>query len=465
MVHTSTVRLIGLASLLGLACSNEDTGQTATLSDSATETFTVTNASSNPSNDDDDGTDAASASEPTGGGEAEAGQTDTGETTNVATSTSPGTTDDPETTGPNTSDAESSTSGPPPDTTTGETTADPDTTDGETSNTTDEDTTDTGVDPDCQAPGTQPPCDQGTSDIFKAIGLNCSADKSMAIPISNPVISSPAANAYRVATHYGSAKDPGDPNLWAWGPKEGERLLVIGTGTFPALQPDGGLTEPDSLFGENVDTANGNPDNQNDLPGVMTWAKGSNNGNGGTPFMNCDGAKDCSDTLDPQWNIAQDNTANDIFYMSFDLEVPLGTHGYLFDFAYFSQEWPTYVDTDFNDMFVVWSTSESFTGNVTFINDQPLTVTALDPFMAIQPGDPLLAGTGFPDTFIDTDGAGTGWFTAKGSATPGETFTVAIAIFDMGDDILDTIGLIDKFRWDCEGCIPSEVDSCGIEPQ
>jgi hypothetical protein len=56
----------------------------------------------------------------------------------------------------------------------------------------------------------------------------------------------------------------------------------------------------------------------------------------------------------------------------------------------------------FNDMFVVWSTSESFTGNVTFIDEQPLTVTALDPYMTIKPGDPLLAGTGFPDSFDDT---------------------------------------------------------------
>lgn len=463
MVHTPTVRILGLASVVGLACSSADPGGSATLSGSSSSISFPTN--DDPSADEaDTGAGSLTGSEPTGGGEAEAGQTDTGDVSSTSAGTG-GTTDPGTSGGVMTTDAESSTSGPPPDTTDATTAPDPDTTD---TNTTD-DTTDTGVDPNCQAPSMQPPCDMGTNDIFKAIGLNCSADKTMAIPIANPVITAPDKSSFRVATHYGTAKDPMDPNAYAWGPKEGERLLVIGTGIFPALQPDGGLTEPDSDFipGDNVDDPNGNPDNQNDLAGVMTWEKGSNNGQGGTPFMNCDGQKDCSDTLDPQWNIAQDNTANDIFYMSFDLEVPVGTHGYLFDFAYFSQEWPTYVDTDFNDMFVVWSTSESFTGNVTFINDQPLTVTALDAYMVVQPGDPLLAGTGFPDTgfFGDTDGAGTGWFTAKGSAVPEETFTLAISIFDMGDDILDTIGLIDKFRWDCQGCIPSEVDSCGIRPQ
>jgi hypothetical protein len=357
---------------------------------------------------------------------------------------------DPQTTDPQTTDPQ--TTDPPPETTTtGETT---DT--GDTTNTTDE--TDTGVDPDCQAPATQPPCDAGTNDIFKALGLNCSADKSMAIPIKNPVITSPDPAAYRVTTHFGSAKDPMDPNVFMWGPKEGERLLAIGTGLFPALQNDGGLTEPD----DSDEDENGNPDDLDDLPGIMTWQKGSNNGNGGTPFIDCDGVKDCSDTLDDQWNIQAFNTANDVFYMSFDVDVPLGTHGYLVDFAYFSEEWPYYVGDAYNDMFVVWSTSESFTGNVTFIDEQPLTVTALDPYLLIQPGDPLLAGTGFQG---DDEGAATGWFTAKGSATPGETFTVAIAVFDMGDTILDTVGLVDKFRWDCEGCIPSEVDSCGIMPQ
>lgn len=98
-------------------------------------------------------------------------------------------------------------------------------------------------------------------------------------------------------------------------------------------------------------------------------------------------------------------------------------------------------------MFVVWSNSESFTGNITFIDGQP--------------GSFLLTATGFPN---DADGAGTGWFKAKGSAVPGETFTIAIAIFDMADDIFDTVGLLDGFRWDCTGCVPTEADSCGIRP-
>ena len=82
--------------------------------------------------------------------------------------------------------------------------------------------------------------------------------------------------------------------------------------------------------------------------------------------------------------------------------------------------------------------------------------------MTIEPGNPRLAGTGFPG---DEEGAATEWFTAKASAEPGETFTIAISLFDMGDTVWDSVGILDNFRWDCEGCVPSEVDDCGISPQ
>jgi hypothetical protein len=469
MTKFHNLPLIGLTSLLAVAC-GDDGGTSATQSGEDTST----GESADPST----GTPSPTNSDPTTGidsGESQTGTgTSAGETTaDVLTgttqastevdtlSTGPGETTVAETsTGPD--DTSSSTSTGPDDTssstTDGTTTADTEgTTEGTTDGTTTE-TTDTGPDPDCQAPATQPPCDQNTDDIFKAMGLNCSADKTMAIPITNPVITSPDPSAYRVATHFGSAMDPMDPAKYMWGPREGERMLVLTTGSFPALQADGGLIEMNGSDSQ----SNTNPDGLLDLPGIMNKQEGSNNGNGGTPFMNCDGVGDCSDTINPQWNISQSNDANDVFYMSFDLQVPLGTHGYIFDFAYFSEEYPNFINDPYNDMLVVWSTSETFTGNVTFINGQPLTVTALQNLMSVPVGDPLLAGTGFPG---DGEGAGTGWFEAKGSAAPGETFTVAITIFDMADSSWDTVGILDKFRWDCVGCIPTEVMSCGVQPQ
>ena len=344
----------------------------------------------------------------------------------------------------------------------GTSTAGPSTTTADGDDTTGASTTDDGTggpaQERCEAPVDPQPCDQGDDDVFKAIGLGCSDDPAAGIPIQNPVLKAPDKASWRVARRFGTGTDLVDPNRPAWAPREGERFLVIGTGQFAKLDKDGALVEPDD-----ADTsANNNPDGMKQLPGVMKHQVGSNGGAGGTPFLSCDLVHDCSDTLDQQWNLKPDNAANDVFYMAFQLVTPPGTHGYMFDFAYFSEEWPVYVGTDFNDMLVVWSTSETFTGNVTFIENQPLTVTALDPYMAIQVGDPRLAGTGFPG---DDEGAGTGWFTAKASAAPGEKFTVAISIFDMGDAVWDTVGILDNFRWDCAGCDPSELDSCGLAPQ
>jgi hypothetical protein len=166
--------------------------------------------------------------------------------------------------------------------------------------------------------------------------------------------------------------------------------------------------------------------------------------------------------------------------LSFDITVPAGTHGYQFDFAWFSAEYPEWVAPEpFNDVGLWWSTSETFTGNVTFINDQPLTVTALQDAVHDQGfwgTDPELQGTGFAgmegffclpqNPFGESNcpiGGGTGWYTTTGSAMPGETITMAFAIFDMGDSIYDTVMLLDNFQWDCQGCDP-ELEECGVAP-
>jgi hypothetical protein len=431
--------ILGLGLTLG-GCNGANTSESASESAGATDSSSSGGAAA--TNDPSNGT-SQSASDPT-----------TGVSGNSESATMGTTADVGGTAGPTTEDSTTA-----PD---GDTTAAIDTTTDEGTTAASDGTTggsSTGGPPDevCLAPAMMVPCDSG-DDVFKAIGLNCSDDPTVAIPIKNPVITAPDKTSYRVATRFGTAQDPMDPKRPAWGPMEGKRFLVLTTGKFPALKPDGALVENDDEDSE----SNNNPDELTQLPGVMKYEMGSNSGQGGTPFMDCDGTHDCSDTLEGQWNLEPNNVANDVFYMSFNVTTPPGTHGYLFDFVFFSEEYPVYVDTTFNDMFVVWSTSETFTGNVTFIEGQPLTVTALADYMTIEPGNPRLAGTGFPG---DEEGAATEWFTAKASAEPGETFTIAISLFDMGDTVWDSVGILDNFRWDCQGCVPSEVDDCGVMPQ
>ena len=228
---------------------------------------------------------------------------------------------------------------------------------------------------------------------------------------------------------------------------------------------------------------NGNIDG-GPLPAPFKAQNGSNNGAGGTPFKSCDngvpnGDKDCSDTLQAQWAMTN-GQANDRIYFTFKTTVPAGTYGYSFDFVFCSAEWPTWVGTSYNDLLIAYQVDptpddpnadppvDPFSGNVTFIPNPnnpaqglPLTITALDPYYD-GPGytyaEPQLQGTGFEQR------ACTDWFTAKGGVQPGAEITVGFFLADMSDDYLTTLALLDNFRWDCEGCVPSEVNDCGVQP-
>jgi hypothetical protein len=297
-------------------------------------------------------------------------------------------------------------------------------------------------------------CDDQDDDPFHAIGLNCPGNPPESIPLSSATFNSDPA-AVKVAAQFGSSGD--------WAAHEGEKVLIISTGTLPSPDDDGRV-----VLGEGegeIGNANTNPDIVTDLPSPIEPQDGS----GGVPFENCDGENDCSDTLQAQWELGESRAA-DLLWFRFDIQVPLGANGYEFDFALFTSEYPEWIDTKYNDIFVVWSTSETYTGNVTFIEGQPLTVTALENYFQYEGYEPQLEGTGVDGVegesmMIGPVGGGTGWFTATGSAAPEETFTIAWALFDMGDDFYDTTVVLDAFRWSCEGCIPSEVDGCGLEPQ
>jgi hypothetical protein len=305
----------------------------------------------------------------------------------------------------------------------------------------------------CFAPAFHITCDDN-DDPFHAIGLDCPGDATNSTPISNATFSAPDATTWYTITQFG--------NSALWQPTEGERMLIISTGKLDApdangvLTQEAGKTENYAIQGFLNPNKSGNPNGQ-PLPAPMSPIDGSNGGAGGTPFIDCDCQNDCSDTLQAQWEQG-DEEANDLLWFRFDVNVPLGTYGFEFDFAWFSAEYPDWVGTKYNDVFVVWSTSETYTGNITFIDDQPLTVTALEGEMTYGPNSPQLNGTGF-----DGVGGATGWYTALASVAPGETLTLAWAIFDMGDEILDTAVLIDNWRWTCAGCTP-EV-GCGIIPQ
>ncbi len=306
----------------------------------------------------------------------------------------------------------------------------------------------------CAAPGLLLVCDGDSEDPFHALGLGCEGAPENTIAVTNKQFKSQKV-AYRSARGFGKAMDPVDPDKLLFAPKEGERLLVISTGVVAELDADGYLIETAPQFENNN---NFNNDDPNSLPAPMSPQVGSNNGQGGTPSQGCDGVHDCSDSIEPNWTLGNGDP-NDMLWASFEVVVPAGTHGFGFDVAYFSSEYPDFVGKKFNDMFIGWSTSEAYTGNVTFFNSQPFTVTALAAEMessGFVGDDPALLGTGF-------EGHGsTGWVTINAPAEPGESLTFALAIMDMGDSNKATLAVVDHWHWSCVGCVPVESDpSCG----
>ena len=128
-------------------------------------------------------------------------------------------------------------------------------------------------------------------------------------------------------------------------------------------------------------------------------------------------------------------------------DVPPGNNSISYDFAFFSTEYPEYHNSAFNDMYIGWLESESWTGNISFDeNGQPISLNA--GFLDFQDD-----GGHLPE-FVGTcmrRHAGTKWLSTTAPVTPGEQITLVFAIFDLSDSILDSYVFLDNFQWGCDG--------------
>jgi pimeloyl-ACP methyl ester carboxylesterase len=138
------------------------------------------------------------------------------------------------------------------------------------------------------------------------------------------------------------------------------------------------------------------------------------------------------------------NTDFDVTVLAVDLNVPAGRNCVAFDFAFYSEEFPEWVGTAFNDAFIAeldvttWSTSGS-------------TISAPDNFAFDVEGNPVSINstgvTGMNELNASNttyDGA-TILLQAAHAITPG-AHTVYFSIFDQGDHIYDSAVFIDNLR-------------------
>jgi hypothetical protein len=190
--------------------------------------------------------------------------------------------------------------------------------------------------------------------------------------------------------------------------------------------------------------------------------------------------------------------AHDPVMLTLTIRVPTNAQSFSLDTNFFSDEFPEYTCTEFNDFFVVLLDS-MYSGanpnptdkNLAFYTDSnmmkyPVGVNlasgntglftqckngaigcASNPFptdmISTCTGIDELAGTGLEQADTgecDADslmGGGTGWLTTTGNVKPGEVITLRIAIWDTSDANLDSLAVVDNFRWSADPSSPGTV--------
>lgn len=206
--------------------------------------------------------------------------------------------------------------------------------------------------------------------------------------------------------------------------QEGKRLLALSSGT--ARQP----TDPgyQSVGGYNASTTSPQP------PGFPI----------DTPA--CPG-------------VTTGGNANDPGAIELKIRVPTNAKSFKFLFNFYTYEFPSFICSSFNDFFVALQNPappNAKQGNISFdsqgnpvsVNNGFLEVckpqTAGGKTFPCSLGESELQGTGFEGH------AATGWLETTSPVTPGSEITLRFMAYDVGDHILDSTVLLDKFQFSAE---------------
>lgn len=137
--------------------------------------------------------------------------------------------------------------------------------------------------------------------------------------------------------------------------------------------------------------------------------------------------------------------------------MPEGVNSLEYDFAYFTTEFPFYQGFPYNDMYVAWLESESWTGNISFdAMGNPISLNA--GFLDFKDGASNLPE--FAGTCLRSH-AGTRWLHTSAPVDPQSDITIVLTIFDMADSILDSFAAIDNIGLGCEGGGPPVTEPVG----
>jgi hypothetical protein len=159
-------------------------------------------------------------------------------------------------------------------------------------------------------------------------------------------------------------------------------------------------------------------------------------------------AKGCSG------NCPAGSGANDSINVRLRIRTPTNAQSFSYMFRFFSYEYWTYQCTQYNDFYLALLTSTAANlpadKNISFdslnnpvsVNNGFFDVCAPKGCNTCPSGTAELAGTG-----MGTTGGGTVWLTTQAPIVPGETITLEFTVFDVSDQILDSLVLLDNFQW------------------
>jgi hypothetical protein len=272
------------------------------------------------------------------------------------------------------------------------------------------------------------PCDAASDDPWHALGVNCPGE--FAVTANFNGVSPDQLHVY--TGNLGTYQPP------TWPPREGEKMVIFSSGIASWL-PTGGV-EMSIMVGPFQEMQLPAPMDANPVSATQTCAD--------DPGLV--GMGDCSNTIWDQWSQGEMG-AYDLGELRLEFDVPAGVEGFSFDFAFFTDEYPDYYGTGFNDMFLVWLESSEWTGNVSF-DDQgnPISLNAafLDFKDASHPSCPNCSAPEVQGTAMEGHAA-TRWLTTTAPLVPGDHVTLQFVIFDLTDPILDSTVVLDNFRWAC----------------
>jgi Putative metal-binding motif len=159
----------------------------------------------------------------------------------------------------------------------------------------------------------------------------------------------------------------------------------------------------------------------------------------------------------PECPSTNDAKIYDLADLQLKLKAPTNAKAFAFDFRFMTAEYPDYYCSTYNDAFAAVVESERYERENVAYGAEGEFVSVNVSFWAICENTDKYDGCSESPSSVDGTGFGsdsgaphgaTRWLTTSVPVEPGEEFTLHLAVWDEGDNILDSTVLVDNFRWD-----------------